>query len=97
MCIDDSVRFDLVTESPNVGDDGRAIMVFLLALFASPFKLKRRLETENAALRHQLAVLRRRDNLSQANKLSRTYALLLDVRAGVMPPNSSSTRLALPR
>ena len=31
-----------------------------LALFVSPFKSKRRLEAENAALRHQLIVLRRK-------------------------------------
>lgn len=35
------------------------LLCFLLALFASPFKSKSRLEAENAALRHQLAVLRR--------------------------------------
>jgi len=32
----------------------------LLALFASPFKSKSRLEAENAALRHQLIILRRK-------------------------------------
>ena len=37
-----------------------ALICFLLALFASPFKSKSRLEAENAALRHQLAVLRRK-------------------------------------
>jgi hypothetical protein len=37
-----------------------ALLCFLLALFASPFKSKCRLEAENAALRHQLSVLRRR-------------------------------------
>jgi transposase InsO family protein len=37
-----------------------ALLCFLLALFASPFKSKSRLEAENAALRHQLAVLRRK-------------------------------------
>jgi hypothetical protein len=35
------------------------LIIFLLALLTSPFKSKRRLEAENAALRHQLAVLRR--------------------------------------
>jgi hypothetical protein len=33
---------------------------FVLAILASPFKSKVRLEAENAVLRHQLAVLRRR-------------------------------------
>jgi transposase InsO family protein len=37
-----------------------ALICFLLALFTSPFKSKSRLEAENAALRHQLAVLRRK-------------------------------------
>jgi len=37
-----------------------ALLCFFLTLFASPFKSKRRLEAENAALRHQLIVLRRR-------------------------------------
>ena|SRR5438094_4503527 len=37
-----------------------AMLCFLLALFASPFKSKGRLEAENAALRHQLTVLRRK-------------------------------------
>jgi transposase InsO family protein len=36
-----------------------ALLCFLVALFASPFKSKCRLEAENAALRHQLIVLRR--------------------------------------
>jgi len=36
-----------------------ALLCFFLTLFASPFKSKSRLEAENAALRHQLAVLRR--------------------------------------
>jgi hypothetical protein len=37
-----------------------ALLCFLLTLFTSPFKSKSRLEAENAALRHQLAVLRRK-------------------------------------
>src|SRR5258708_11481284 len=37
-----------------------ALLCFFLTLVASPFKSKRRLEAENAALRHQLIVLRRR-------------------------------------
>src|SRR6266513_1623515 len=36
-----------------------ALLCFFLSLFASPFKSKSRLEAENAALRHQLIVLRR--------------------------------------
>ena len=37
-----------------------ALLYFLLALLASPFRSKFRLEAENAALRHQLALLRRK-------------------------------------
>src|SRR4030081_2375850 len=37
-----------------------ALFCLFLALFTSPFKSKSRLEAENAALRHQLIVLRRR-------------------------------------
>ncbi|SIO44603.1 hypothetical protein SAMN05443247_05476 [Bradyrhizobium erythrophlei] len=36
------------------------LLCFALAVLASPFKLKLRLEAENAVLRHQLIVLRRR-------------------------------------
>jgi hypothetical protein len=37
-----------------------SLLIFLLALFAAPLKSKSRLEAENAALRHQLAVLQRK-------------------------------------
>src|SRR6478672_5989179 len=37
-----------------------ALFCLFLALLASPFKSKRRLEAENAALRHQLIILRRK-------------------------------------
>src|SRR3970040_858033 len=37
-----------------------AMLCFVLAVLASPFKSKRRLEAENAVLRHQLIVLRRK-------------------------------------
>src|SRR5665648_539576 len=37
-----------------------ALLCFVLAVLASPFKSKRRLEAENVALRHQLIVLRRK-------------------------------------
>ena len=37
-----------------------ALHCFVLAVLASPFKSKRRLEAENVALRHQLIVLRRK-------------------------------------
>ena len=37
-----------------------ALLCFVLAVLATPFKSKSRLEAENAALRHQLIVLRRK-------------------------------------
>jgi hypothetical protein len=37
-----------------------ALIWFVLAILASPFKSKSRLEAENAMLRHQLIVLKRR-------------------------------------
>ena len=37
-----------------------ALLCFVLAVLASPFKSRRRLEAENACLRHQLIVLRRK-------------------------------------
>jgi hypothetical protein len=37
-----------------------ALLSFVLAVLALPFKSKIRLEAENAALRHQLMVLRRK-------------------------------------
>src|SRR5450631_3892154 len=37
-----------------------ALLSFVLAVLASPYKSKSRLEAENAVLRHQLIVLRRK-------------------------------------
>jgi hypothetical protein len=37
-----------------------ALLCFVLATLAAPFKSKSRLEAENAALRHQLIVLQRK-------------------------------------
>jgi hypothetical protein len=36
------------------------LLCFVLAVLASPFKSKLRLEAENAVLRHQLIIVRRR-------------------------------------
>ena len=36
------------------------LLLFVLAILVSPFKSKSRLEAENAVLRHQLIVLRRK-------------------------------------
>src|SRR6516162_11583487 len=50
------------------------LLCFFLTLFASPFKPKTRLEAENAALRHQLIILRRKVRghvrLTNGNRLS---------------------------
>ena len=50
-----------------------ALLCFVLAVLASPFKSKSRLEAENAALRHQLIVLqrkvRRRDAFTNSDRL----------------------------
>ena len=50
-----------------------ALICFVLAALASPFKSKSRLEAENAVLRHQLIVLRRkvRGRAHLTNKRSR--------------------------
>src|SRR5512141_990280 len=37
-----------------------ALLCFVLTVLAAPFKSKSRLEAENAALRHQLIILRRK-------------------------------------
>ena len=52
VCTENLIRVDEVTESAKLAQ-------FVLAILASPFKSKSRLEAENAALRHQLTVLRR--------------------------------------
>jgi len=52
------------------------LLCFFLTVFALPFKSKSRLEAENAALRHQLSVLRRkvrgRVQLTNSDKLRAT-------------------------
>jgi hypothetical protein len=48
--------FDQVTESFNVGHDGRADIPLLESGCLAP-QIQGRLEAENAALRHQLIVL----------------------------------------
>jgi hypothetical protein len=67
---------------------------FVLAILASPFKSKSRLEAENAALRHQLIVLRRkargRANLTNTDRwffvrLYRWFPSILDVLTIIRP------------
>jgi transposase InsO family protein len=59
VCTENLIRIDWSKESPNVSTM-IALLCFVLAVLAAPFKSKSRLEAENAALRHQLIVLRRK-------------------------------------
>ena len=43
------------------------LLLFVLAILASPIKSKSRLEAENAVLRHQLIVLKRKGRVRLAN------------------------------
>jgi hypothetical protein len=71
-----------------------ALLCFLLTLFASPLKSRSRLEAENAALRYQLIVLRRkvRGRIRLTNRdrfflvqLYRWFPLVLQVITVVRP------------
>jgi hypothetical protein len=56
-CTENLIRVDDVMESPKLAKSSG--VCFVLAVMVSPFNSKSRLEAENAALRHQLIVLRR--------------------------------------
>src|SRR5450755_1839303 len=57
-----------------------ALMCFILAVLALPFKSKSRLEAENAALRHQLVVLRRKvRGRAQLSNNDRWFPSILEV------------------
>ena len=58
MCTENPIRVNNATESTSCRNDWAAL--FALAVLASPFKSRLRLQAENAVLRHQLNVLRRR-------------------------------------
>ena len=71
-----------------------ALIRFVLAILASPFKSKSGLEAENAALRQQLVVLRRkvkgRPRLTNSDRwffvqLYRWFPSILDVLAIIRP------------
>ncbi|HYN00749.1 MAG TPA: hypothetical protein VET25_13455 [Aestuariivirgaceae bacterium] len=71
-----------------------ALLCFILAVLTSPFKSKSRLEAENAALRHQLIVLRRkvqgRARLTDSDRwffvqLYRWFPSILSVVAIIQP------------
>ena len=55
VCTENHIRVYQVTESAKL-----ALICFVLAVLASPFKSKSGLEAENAVLRHQLIVLQRK-------------------------------------
>ena len=76
-----------------------ALLSFVLAVLTSPFKSKSRLEAENAALRHQLIILRRkvRGRLRPTNndrwflvQLYRWFPSILQV-VTIMQPGIAST------
>ena len=67
-----------------------ALFYFVVAVLASPFKPKSRLEAENAVLRHQLNVVRRkgsnldhyRSSLRNLDRLATTVLLNAPCRPG---------------
>ena len=74
-----------------------ALIRFLLAILTSPFKSKSRLEAENAALRQQLIVLRRktkgRARLTNADRcffieLYRWFPSILEIITIIQPETS---------
>src|ERR1700680_4170156 len=65
------------------------LLCFVLAVLASPFKSKLRLEAENAVLRHQLIVLRRRPHTNHDRlffiQLYRWFPSILKVLTIIRP------------
>jgi hypothetical protein len=59
LCTENLIRGDDVIESPKLAEM-IGLLCFALAVLTSPFKSKLRLGAENAVLRHQLIVSRRR-------------------------------------
>ena len=59
VCAENHIRVYQVTESAKLAQ-WWPLICFVLAALASPFESKSRLEAENAVLRHQPIVLRRR-------------------------------------
>jgi len=58
VCIENLIRFECLTESLNVSDDG--LTMLLSDAVGLAVQVEDRLEAENAALRHQLIVLQRK-------------------------------------
>src|SRR5882757_2669317 len=81
-----------------------ALIWFVLAVLASPFKSKSRLEADNAVLRHQLIVLRRkvrrRAQLTNNDRwflvqMYRWFPSILTVVTIVQPETSQNDRQCL--
>jgi hypothetical protein len=70
------------------------LLCFFLTLFALPFKSKSRLEAENAALRHQLSVLRRkvrgRVQLTNSDRFNPAVSMV-----SLSPQNSTEFRASV--
>jgi hypothetical protein len=77
-------------ESPNVQSSMLELLCFVLAILAAPFKSRRRLEAENAVLRHQLIILRHkvpgRVRLTNGDRwfLVQLYRLFPSILQGIM-------------
>ena len=56
------------------------LLCFVLAVLALPFKSKLRLEAENAALRHQLIVLRRKRKVASGSRTKIAGSLIQPYR-----------------
>ena len=66
------------------------LLCFALAILASPFKSKLRLEAENAMLRHQLIVLKRRlhGRVRLTNRISARHVPRFRTRRPTTPPKN---------
>ena len=93
VCAENLIRVGGATEFGYPGGM-IALILFVLGILASPFKAKSRLEAENAALRQQLIVLRRKVKSSPrlANtdrwffvQLYRWFLLILEVLTIIRP------------
>jgi len=91
VCTENLIRVDDVMEPPKLAGM-LGPLCFVLALLAAPIKSKLRFETENAALRHQLTVLRRRLQGRARARLSMwsCFAQLWPLVPGEEPPNAES-------
>ena len=75
-----------------------ALLCFFLTLFYSPFRSKSRLEAENAALRHQLTVLRRKlRGRVQLTNDDRLFLIQLYRSGGQPPSNNEPVRYEIAR